>query len=109
MRVRFLIAIVFGVVLTHSVQGQNTSDKPKRLGFSASTTFHYNGNTYTYDYATTDLSDTPSWDPATSEPPLSMRRAVEVGQTALQRFVKSGDVWQITSIAANEMETDKWM
>ena len=102
-------SIVFGLLLAHSVQCQTPAETPKRHGFASTTTFHYNGHTYTYDLGTIDLSEAPSWNPATDEPLLSMRKAVEIGQTAIRRFVKPGDDWQIHNIAANEMESDKWI
>ena len=58
---------------------------------STSGSIFYGGNAYSYKISDDDLVNTPSWNPAKEDPPLSLRKAVEIARINLRRFVKKAD------------------
>jgi hypothetical protein len=109
--IRIVFALtLFVLALCHSAHGQTDSPRPGH-GFSSIGDFHYNGCTYTYKLSTPDLDNLPSWNAQDIEPPLSLRKALDLARAGLQRFVKPGEQWQwrVDSIALRQLDFDKWI
>jgi len=98
--------ILFG--LCHSAHAQTDSPRLGH-GFSSISDFHYNRFTYTYKLSTPDLDNTPSWNAQDTEPPLSLRKALDIARAGLQRFVKPGDQGRVDSIALRQLDFEKWI
>lgn len=111
MRMTMVFAsIIVGLAVSQTVWGQTGPPSQQKIRiFSSSTTFHYNGNTYTYGLSDDDLANTPSWNPEQNEPPLSPHRAVLLASDALRRFVKPGDEWRVDTIATTQPGSEKWI
>jgi hypothetical protein len=69
----------------------------------------YGGNAYSYKISDEDLANTPSWNPAKEDPPLSLRKAVEIARANLRRFVKKADGLDVEKIELTQMGVEKWL
>ena len=69
----------------------------------------YGGNAYSYKISDEDLMNAPLWNPAKEEPPLSLRKAVEIARINLRRFVKRADVLGVEKIELTQMGVEKWV
>src|SRR5207248_5054520 len=64
---------------------------------------------YTYNLSTSDIANTPSWNPSREDPPLSLRKALNVSLVNLGRFVKDVNVWEVEAISLRQMDVEKWI
>lgn len=69
----------------------------------------YGGNAYSYRISDEDLVNTPSWNPAKEDPPLSLRKAVEIARVNLRRFVKKADGLDVEKIELRQMGVETWL
>jgi|ERR1044072_734803 hypothetical protein len=76
---------------------------------SSSDTFIYGGNIYSHKASEWDLANTPLWDAAREEPPLSLRKAVEIARGSLRRYVKKADDMSVERIELKQLGVDKWI
>jgi hypothetical protein len=108
---RLLASLLFSLALLGGTYAQDaaTGSWPKLRGFSMSHKFSYNGFTYTYHLSTSDIAHTPSWNPLKGEPPVSLRKALEIATVNLHRFVKDADGWDVSHIDLKQMDTGKWI
>ncbi len=108
--VLLLTSVLLSLILFKPAYGQDAAPNQAKLrGFSMSQDFSYDGVTYTYRLSTSDLVNTPSWNPLSEEPPFPMRKALEVSALNLRRFVKDADGWDVGSISLKQMDTEKWI
>jgi hypothetical protein len=76
---------------------------------STSGSTFYGGNVYSYKISDEDLVNTPKWNPAKEEPPLSLRKAVEIARLNLRRFVKKPDGLDVEKIELRQMGIEAWL
>ncbi len=103
------------VILTLLVLGSLTTiyaqsdDQKMGHGHGRFLKVFYNNLSFSYDIPGSDYEKTPSWDPASEEAPLSMKKVVEIARLNLQRFVKESEKFDIESIFIEEFGTQKWI
>ena len=76
---------------------------------SNSDSFIYGGNIYAHKASEWDLANSPLWNPAREEPPLSLRKAVEIARESLRRYVKKADDMGVERIELRQLGVDKWI
>ena len=96
-----LCTVVFGIACASSAYGQSISGSSFR-----------NGYRYNYEINDDTLKNTPSWDPEKGEPPVSFRRAMEIGWTNLGKEVpKPHDRWHLSKLTLHRIgwSENKWI
>ena len=83
-----------------SVAAQNQSTSGSLL---------YGGNTYSHKISAEDLADTPSWNPEQGDPPLSLRKALEIARGSLRRYKSKAEVMSVEKIELRQMGVEKWL
>lgn len=70
----------------------------------------FRGDSYAYKLTDQDFVNTPSWNgqDETTEPPLSMSRALKIARENLPRFVKNVESWKMRMIMLQSIGEDKW-
>jgi hypothetical protein len=87
--------------------GQTQTSGPFEQGSYA---FFYDGMSYSVRLSAEEVSNTPPWNPAREDPPLSVIQAVKIARNELQRFVKnSADEWDISSLGLTQLDFEKWV
>src|SRR5687768_10522660 len=72
--------------------------------------FFYDGMSYSVQLSAKEVSNTPSWNPAQEDPPLSVRQATKIARNELQRYVKNrADEWDINSLGLMQLDFEKWV
>lgn len=72
----------------------------------ASATFR--GENFQYKLTDADFANTPSWNEAESEPPISVKEAVRIARETAPRFVKGSETWKVRRVELLNMFGDKW-
>lgn len=103
MKLSFALLLVLSPVCSYS----QTQSGPFEQGSYA---FFYDGISYSVRLSAEEVSNTPSWNPARKDPPLSVRQAAKIARAELQRFVKnSASEWDISSLALTQLDLEKWV
>ncbi|HEV2704759.1 MAG TPA: hypothetical protein VGV59_02475 [Pyrinomonadaceae bacterium] len=76
---------------------------------STSDSLIYGGKIYSHKASEWDLANAPLWNPAREDPPLSMRKAVELARESLRRYVKKPDDMSLERIELKQLGVDKWI
>jgi len=76
---------------------------------STSDSFIYGGNIYSHKASEWNLTNAPLWNPAREEPPLSLRKAVEIARESLGRYVKKANDMSVERIELKPLGVDKWI
>jgi len=105
MKLIIKISPIFLIVfLSFTVSFAQNQQKEKLVRASSS----FRGEFFSYKLTDLDFTETPSWKPGETDPPLSVRRAVEIARINLPRFVKEAEKWRIRKIDLNNIIDDKW-
>ena len=72
-------------------------------------TRYVDGRKFTFKVTAAELQKLPSWNPATEDVPLSVRRAVEAARISLPRFLSTPEKWTLGDINLSPMTKDKWI
>jgi hypothetical protein len=102
MKVRFVI-FAPALLLLISVSAFSQDKEWSRF------TRYVDGSKYTFKVTAEELQNLPSWNPETEDVPLSARKAIEVAQRNLARFVPTPDKWTLDHIELTRMVKDKWI
>ena len=87
--------------------GQTQTSGPFEQG---SYGFFYEGMSYSVQLSAKEVSNTPSWNPAREDPPLSVRRTAKIARNELQRHVKNrAEEWDINSLGLMQLDFEKWV
>ena len=70
---------------------------------------YYGDNVYAYNISANDLQNTPSWKPEQEDPPVSLRKALEIARKNLSRFVKKSNAFEVENINLIQMDGNKWL
>lgn len=101
-----LILTAFLVCLSSiaaSAQEAPTNPAPTRR---ATATFR--SENFQYKLSDADFANTPSWNEAESEPPLSVKEAVKIARETAPRFVKGAETWKVRRVELFNMTGNKW-
>ena len=71
--------------------------------------FSYGNSSVGYSIFESDLADTPSWNPETGEPPVTLSQAVQIARSNLPRFVHDADKLAIGKVDLQRFDADKWV
>jgi len=76
----------------------------------AETTFtvEYGGKKYEFHITDQDLQKTPAWPSAQENPPLSVRRAIDIASNQLATLLPNGKDWRLYSVTMRPLE-DRWI
>lgn len=106
MRTRALMLIAILLTLTGIGIGQ---DKPKdEVDFVSQGKTEFRGRWYEYHFDSNDLRDSPKWDPATGEPPLSIGQAAKIAENNFGLFVEDPDGWEVSSLRLTTAGKHRW-
>jgi hypothetical protein len=97
-----LTAFLLCLLLSIAANAQTTAPTPT---VRARATFR--SETFQYKLTDADFANTPSWNEAESEPPLSVKEAVRIARETAPRFVKGAEAWKVRRVELN-MLGDKW-
>ena len=91
-----LIFLIFMVATTQPTVSQTRKTVQSALqGFTMGQSFQFGGREYSYSLTAAEMKNTPSWNPQISDPPLSIKKAISLGQDGLKNFVKNGEKWRL--------------
>jgi hypothetical protein len=71
--------------------------------------FSYGASSVGYSIFEGDLADTPSWNPETGEPPVTLSQAVQIARGNLHRFVHEADKLAVGKVDLQRFDSDKWV
>jgi hypothetical protein len=98
------------MLLSYSTQAQTADSNQKKLrGFAMSQNFQAEGRKYSYGLATSDVENTPSWNPSREDPPLPLRSALSIAQANIGRYVKDVSDWEVDEVSLKQMDIEKWI
>ena len=79
-------------------------------GRKVTSLFFCNGNDYTIEFSERDFINTPSWNPEKEvNAPLSIRKALKIARTTLNRCYPKANNWNLFSLQLNPMGENKWV
>lgn len=84
------------------IEEQTASDKYQSTSF-------WEGKTFSTEFSSIDLSDTPSWIPEKGDPPISIGTAVKKSRNFLKKYFPNPDSWKIERITCDQFSKDKWV
>ena len=102
---KICLAVVFGVFIGGFCFSAAAQEKRETGKYSGSIGV---GTKYFYKFTEKDFADTPSWNVADGEPPISITRALQIANTNLPRFVESSDNWKARRVVLQSLNGDKW-
>jgi hypothetical protein len=72
--------------------------------------FIYNGNHYQGGFQSSEVENTPSWNPQKDDSvPLSIQNAIEIGRENLKPYIPNADEkWSVKRVDLNHVYGDKW-
>lgn len=102
MKARLVLATAIGFALFQTVKAQETVD------FVMNSRSEFRGRHFEYSLTNDDFKDTPAWDPAKGEPPLSVSQASAKARDNMSYFVTDKNGWEPTSIRLTSTSRGKW-
>ncbi len=77
---------------------------------SYSQSFIFDDKGYVISLSEKDVADTPSWNPAREDPPVSSREAARIAREHLAGYVKNRpDEWDVQGIGLVPLNAEKWI
>lgn len=71
--------------------------------------FSYGNSSVGYSIFESNLTDTPSWNPETGEPPVALSQAVQIARSNLSRFVHDSDKLAVGKVDLQRFADEKWV
>lgn len=104
-----LRSFLFTALILLALQPASAQDKPKEdINFVSHGKTEFRGRYYEYYLDSNDLRDTPKWDPAAGEPPLSIAQAAKIARNNFGLFVSEPEGWEVSSIRLTTAGKHRW-
>jgi uncharacterized membrane protein YkoI len=71
-------------------------------------TVQYDGKTYEFHVPQDDLKKTAAWTTAQENPPLSVRRAIDIAAQRLATLLPNGNDWRLHAVTLREID-NRWV